>query len=123
MAHTPSRDLQAFCATCPSAEEVISVLQVVGFALTFSMDAVPSSCAGVPPLPAQYHYRNQRGDEVIYLAGCDTDPDGAQLPEHAARFWIHPGADAGATQWVAQVLAVKWSLAWVAVSQAYQEVA
>jgi hypothetical protein len=35
MARTQARDLQAFCATCPSAEEVTSVLQVAGCALTF----------------------------------------------------------------------------------------
>ncbi len=124
MAHTqPCGDLEALCATCTSAEEVTSVLQVLGFALAFHMDAVPSACVGVPPLPAQYHYRDQRGNEVIYLAGCDTDPDGEQLPEHASRFWLHPGADAGATRWVAHALAARWSLAWQAVSPARQDVA
>ena len=124
MAHTqPCGDLEALCATCPSAEEVTSVLQTVGFALAFLMDAVASGCVGVPPLPAQYHYRDRHGNEVIFLAGPDADPDGAQFPEHASRFWIHPGADAGATRWVAHVLAVKWSLTWQPVSQACQDVA
>ena len=122
MIRTQARDLQAFCATCPS-EEVTSVLQAAGFALTFHMDAVPSACAEVPQLPAQYHYRDQRGNEVIYLAGLDTDPDGAPLPKHASRFWLHPGADAGATQWVAQVLAVKGSFAWRMESAVRQDVA
>lgn len=49
MAHTQAHDLEALCATCPSAEEVTSLLQAVGFALTFHMDAVPSACIGVPP--------------------------------------------------------------------------
>jgi hypothetical protein len=123
MARPQARDLQAFCATCPSAEEVTSALQAAGFALIFQMNTVVSSCAEVPPLPAQYHYRDQRGSEVIFLAGRDTDPDGARLPEHAARFWIHPGADAGATRWVAHVLIVKWSLTWQAVSPARHDVA
>ncbi|SRR6266849_7314688 len=123
MAHTQARDLEALCATCPSAEEVTSLLQAVGFALTFHMDAVPSDCVGVPPLPAQYHYCDQHGSEVIYLAGCDTDPDGAELPEHASRFWIHPGADAGSVQMIVHVLAARWSLAWQAVSQTCQDVA
>jgi len=124
MAHTqPCGDLEALCATCPSVEEVTGVLQAIGFELIFHMDAIASGCAEVPPLPAQYHYRDRRGSEVIFLAGSDADPDGAQLPEHASRFWIHPGADAGATRWVAQVLAVKWSFAWQSVSQARQDVA
>ena len=123
MAGTQARDLEAFCVTCPSAEEVTGVLQAVGFALTFHMDAVVSGCADVPLLPAQYHYRDQGGNELIYLAGRDVDPDGAQFPEHASRFWIHAGADAGAARWIAQVLAVKWSLTWQPVSQARQQVA
>jgi hypothetical protein len=123
MAYTQAHDLAAFCATCPSAEEVTNVLQTVGFALTFHMDAVASACAQVPQLPAQYHYRDQHGNEVIYLAGPDTDPDGVPLPKHASRFWLYPGADAGAVGWVAQILAGKWSLAWQMESAARQDVA
>ena len=123
MTHTKVRELEAFCVTCPSVEEVTNLLQSGGFTLAFQMDAVPSACAGAPPLPAQYHYRDQHGSEVIYLAGHDADPDGAELPEHASRFWIHPGADAGAARWVAHVLAVTWSFTWQAVSQARQDVA
>jgi hypothetical protein len=123
MAYIQEQDLEAFCATCPSAEEVTNVLQALGFVLTFHMNAVPPACAEVPPLPAQYHYRDQHGSEVIYLAGHDADPDGAELPEHASRFWIHHGADAEAARWVAHVLAVKWSFTWQAVSQARQDVA
>ena len=124
MAHMqPCGDLEALCATCPSAEEVTNMLQTAGFALVFHMDAVPSACVGVPPLPAQYHYCDRCGSEVIFLAGRDTDPDGVPLPEHASRFWLHPGADAGAAQWVAQVLAVRWSFAWRLESPAHQDVA
>ena len=123
MAHMQAHDLEAFCATCPSAEEVTHLLQAKGFTLAFHMDAVPSACAQVPQLPAQYHYRDQRGNEVIYLAGPDTDPDGVPLPKHASRFWLYPGADAGAAGWVAQVLAGKWSLAWQMESAVRQDVA
>ena len=123
MARMQVHDLEAFCATCPSAEEVTNVLQAIGFALIFHMGAVPSGCAEVPPLPAQYHFRDRRGSEVIFLAGPDTDPDGVPLPEHASRFWLHPGADAGAAQWVAQMLAVRWSFAWRSESPAHQHVA
>src|SRR5260370_29779526 len=104
--------LEVFCATCPSAEEVTHLLQAKGFTLAFHMDAVPSACTQVPQLPAQYHYRDQRGNEVIYLAGPDTDPDGDPLPKPASRFWLHPGADAAAAHWAPHVLAVQWSFAW-----------
>jgi hypothetical protein len=123
MACTQTRDLEAFCAFCPPAEEVSGVLQAVGFALAFHMDSIPPAGAVVPPLPAQYHYRDRRGSEVIFLAGPDADPDGAPLPEHASRFWLYPGADAEAARWVAHVLAVKWSFAWRSESQPIQDVA
>jgi hypothetical protein len=123
MAHTKEQNLEAFCATCPSAEEVTRLLQAIGFILDFHLDAVPSACTEVPSLPAQYHYRDRRGSEVIFLAGPDDDPDGADLPEHASRFWLYCGADAGVARWVAQVLAVKWSFAWQSDSQSCQDVA
>ena len=123
MARMQAHDLEAFCVTCPSVEEVTGILQTIGFALIFHMDAIASGCAGVPPLPAQYHYHDQCGNEVIYLAGPDTDPDGVPLPKHASRFWLHPGADARAARWVAQVLAGKWSFAWQSVLPARQDVA
>jgi hypothetical protein len=59
MAHIKVDELEVFCATCPSAEEVTSLLQAVGFTLIFYMDAVPSACAGALPLPAQYHYQDK----------------------------------------------------------------
>lgn len=123
MAHTKVPEREAFCVTCPSAEEVTSVLQTIGFALVFHMNAVLSACAEVPQLPAQYHYRDQHGNEVIYLAGPDKDPDGVPLPEHASRFWFHPGANAGAARRVAQMLAGKWSFAWRMELPARQDVA
>ena len=52
MAHTKVPEREAFCATCPSAEEVTSLLQTMGFTLAFHMDAVPSACAEVSQLPA-----------------------------------------------------------------------
>jgi hypothetical protein len=123
MTRTKIHELEAFCVTCPSAEEVTHLLQAGGFTLAFQMDAVPSACAGAPPLPAQYHYQDKNGSEVIFLAGRDADPDGVQLPEHASRFWIYPGADAGAARWVANMLATRWSFAWRSESPARQDVA
>jgi len=123
MTHTKVHELEAFCVTCPSAEEVTNLLQAGGFTLAFQMNAVPSACAGAPPLPAQYHYQDKNGSEVIFLAGRDADPDGEQLPKHASRLWIYPGADAGAARWVANTLATRWSFAWRSESPARQHVA
>src|SRR6266700_3711930 len=94
MAHPKAQDLEALCATCPSPQEVSNMLQVLGFELAFHMDVVASPVyAQMSPLPAQYHYRDKYGTEVIYLAGHDADLDGVRLPEHASRFWLYPGAD------------------------------
>ncbi len=118
-----AHDLEAFCAICPTPQEVTNLLQAIGFALAFHMDAILSACAGVPPLPAQYHYRDQRGNEVIFLAGRDADLGDIPLPEHASRFWLYAGADEQVVQWIAHVLAAKWSLTWCRLSQARQDVA
>jgi hypothetical protein len=122
-ARMQAHDLEAFCATCPSTEEVTTLLRAVGFALTFYMDAVPSAYDGVPPLPAQYHYRDRHGSEVIFLAGRAADLDGVELPEHASRFWLYAGTDAEAARWITHVLAIQWSLNWQPLSQARQDVA
>ncbi len=103
MAHTqPCGDLEVLCATCPSAEEVTSLLQAVGFELIFHMDAIASGCAEVPPLPAQYHFRDRRGSEVIFLAGSDADPDAGSIParmqeRHAGwpKCWLSSGLSPG----------------------------
>src|SRR5436305_461002 len=80
---------QAFCATCPSAEEVSTLLATLGFSLDFQLDAQYTS--QLPLLPAQYHYQDVCGTEVIYLAGRDVALDGEQFPPHASRFWLYAG--------------------------------
>ncbi len=124
MAQTKAHDLEAFCATCPTVQEVTTVLQALGLELTVHMDAVISpEYAQLPPLPPQYHYRDRHGSEVIFLAGHDADLDGVWLPAHASRFWIYPGANAGAAWSIVHMLAIKWSLAWQDASQLRQDVA
>lgn len=124
MAHTKVHDLEAFCATCPSIQEVTSLLQTLGFELTFHMDIDASpKYEQVPSLPAQFHFQDEHGTEAIFLAGPDVDLDGVRLPEHASRFWLYPGADAAACRWVAHELAVKWSLHWQPAVQVRQDVA
>ena len=118
MAQTKTHDLEAFCATCPTVQEVTTVLQELELELTFHMDAVISpEYAQLPPLPAQYHYRDRHGSEVVFLAGHDADIDDVRLPAHASRFWIYPGANVGAVWWIAHTLDMKSSLAWQYASQ------
>jgi hypothetical protein len=119
-AHLQVHNLEAFCAICPTPQEVMSVLQEIGFSLVFRMEAVSSACADVPPLPAQYHYR-KGNSEVIFLSGHDVDLDGIQLPENASRFWLYAGADAA--QFVTHVLAIRWPLTWRRLPESRQDVA
>jgi len=124
MAQTKALELEAFCATCPSAQEVTSLLQTLGFELTFHLDIDASpEYEQVPSLPAQFHFQDEHGTEAIFLAGPDADLDGVRLPEHASRFWLYPGADTGAYRRVAHELAVKWSLHWQPAVQVRQDVA
>jgi hypothetical protein len=110
---TQPPDLEAFCMTCPAAEEVTAMLQPFGFELTFQMDAcIYPAYSATPDLPAQYHYRTKHGTEVIYLAGHDADTDGLRLPDHASRFWLYPGADLDKAERVAPDLARRWRLTW-----------
>ncbi len=113
MTHIKAQELEAYCATCPSAQEVTSLLQALGFDLAFHMESDASSAySQVPPLPAQYHYCDRHGNEVIYLAGHDADLDG-----------LYPGADTATFRRVTKALVRKWSLAWRPIVQARQDVA
>ncbi len=124
MAHTKRDELEAFCATCPSAQEVTSLLQTLGFELIFHMDIDTSpEYEHVPPLPAQFHFQDGQGTQAIFLAGLDVDLDGIRLPEHASRFWLYAGADLAAFRRTAHALTVQWSLRWRAESQVSQDVA
>lgn len=113
MAHSQASECTAFCTTCPPPETVISLLQGLGFQLTFQMDAViyPVSSA-TPDLPAQFHFSDEQGTDVIFLAGKDTPMDGEHFPTHACRFWVSPGADPFAYRRIVQVLATRWVLIW-----------
>ena len=124
MAYRKEQDLEAFCTTCPSAQEVTDFLQALGFELIFHMDINASpEYEQVPPLPAQFHFQDKEGTEAIFLAGPDANLDGIRLPEHASRFWLFAGADAAAFRRIAHSLAAQWSLHWRAESQSSQDVA
>ena len=110
----PATELEAFCATCPSAEDVTALVAKMGFRLDFQMDAQRDHKYELPPLAAQYHFKDAHGTEVIYLAGRDfpMNENGESLPSHASRFWLYMGADAQASQLVASTLALRWGFTW-----------
>ena len=110
----PATEFEAFCPTCPPAEEVSALLAKVGLTLAFQMEAQDDlkTLVHLPALPAQYHYKDASGTEVIYLAGHDTPLEGEILPFHASRFWLYPGADAQAFQLALSTLALSYHFTW-----------
>jgi hypothetical protein len=125
MAHALTQDLEAFCSTCPDPEEVTGALQALGLTLIFQMDAFPSAAFfDVAALPAQYHYRDRHGTEVIYLQGPDANTDGIPLPEHASRFWAYLSRNAEVYRRITQAVATRWGFEWrLPLSQTHQDVA
>lgn len=114
MIHPPQprvKDLSAFCAVCPPADVVTALLEDLGFSLIFSMKA--RRYLNVAPLPAQYHYRDGHGTEVVFLAGRDT-PDGVgnKYPNHASRWWLYAGSSPYTFNLVAQTLSAQFSIQW-----------
>lgn len=116
MKSRPARanDLTAYCATCPLPEEVTAVLQPLGFWLAFAMKADDDQeYLHLPPLPAQFHFEDAHGTQLIYLAGNDIDLDDMQpLPAHRSRFWLYAGTDPAELHGVIRILASTWSLTW-----------
>jgi hypothetical protein len=111
--HREASGLDAFCQTCPAPEAVTTLLEGLGFHLSFQMDAIDyPAYTQLPSLPAQYHYTDAHGTQVIYLAGRDAPLDGERFPRRASRFWLFPGADVIAFKGVLSVLVVRWLLVW-----------
>jgi hypothetical protein len=119
------QELEAFCHTCPTPQEVTTCLHTMGFTLVFQMLAyIPPASSAVAPLPAQFHYERPDGMSIIYLAGQDrADEAEERLPPHASRWWAYAGADPDVFSRVTHALAVTWSCSWLRPSQACQEVA
>ena len=106
-------EIEAFCQTCPALEELTRLLHPLGFRLVFQMDAVIyPAYTQTPDLPAQYHYKDEHGTEVIFLAGKGHPLDGEYIPPHASRFWLCAGAHPMIIQNVAQFLATTWAISW-----------
>ena len=104
-------DLTAFSQTCPDPSVVTALLEELGLSLVFSM---PSrgylNCA---TMPAQFHYRDRYGTEVVYLAGRDH-PDGAgnKYPNHVSRWWLYSGSSQDAYSLVVQTLSAAFGIQW-----------
>ncbi len=111
MHQTDSRALEAFCSSCPDPNEVAAVLQGFGFQLTFSMKAAVRRTTTVS-IPAQYHFDDPDGTEILYLAGRDVGDEKTRLPRHESRFWAFSGADSTRYQLVISILANRWTLHW-----------
>ena len=106
---------QSFCQSCPSPGQLTEHLARLGFILTLTLKArrYPSTNKCQPIVqPAQYHYSDGEGTEVIYLAGPDTAEDKEALPRHASRWWIYPGRDHAFYERLMHTLASRYVLTW-----------
>lgn len=121
-------DLTAFCASCPDPTEVARVLHDLGFHLAFSLPADETNAAMrdfLPPLPAQYHFEDQVGTSIVYLAGVDSprladegDEPAASVSSpshylpHASRFWLSEENREPDIGRVRETLAAQWGFRW-----------
>jgi hypothetical protein len=121
----PPDEFEAFCHSCPEPEEVIMFFKQLGLHLDFQMEAfAPPEYSELSALPAQFHFADDSGMSLIYLAGEDSVmEDGERLPVHKSRFWAYAGADAQRFEQITQNVALHWSFTWRCSSQAQQEVA
>ncbi|GCE04234.1 hypothetical protein [Dictyobacter aurantiacus] len=108
---TQTRPCEGFCQTCPDPQEVAYILEPRGFSLHFQLNSQHSY--NLPDLPAQYHYRDAQGTEVIFLAGKDHPEPGTRFPAHQSRWWVFCGSSHFTFNLVAQELASHWGIAWV----------
>ncbi|GCE26406.1 hypothetical protein KDA_18900 [Dictyobacter alpinus] len=108
---TQTQTLEGYSLTCPDPQEVTALLQPLAFTLHFQIAAKSFQYSAA--LPAQYHFRDEHGTEVIYLAGKDTPEDRIPLPAHQSRWWIYMGASEEAFHQVSRVIAARWFIAWL----------
>lgn len=121
-----TKEHSAFCATCPSPEVVAHLLAPFGLTLTYTRPAeVAQEYLHLPPLPAQYHFEDDWGTQVQFLAGPDTplladDEDDederpaacVSYPPHASRFWLIHGANHLSARRVQEALSAHLALRW-----------
>jgi len=121
----PPDELEVFCLSCPEPEQVIPFLTQLGLRLDFQMEAfAPPVYSPLAQLPAQFHFVDDSGMSIIYLAGEDSaTEEGERLPVHKSRFWAYAGADAQRFEKITQQVARRWSFTWHYPSQTQQDVA
>lgn len=121
-----AKEHSAFCATCPAPEAVTGLLAQFGLTLTYTHPPeIAQEYLHLPPLPAQYHFEDDWGTQVQFLAGPDTSlladdeddedklPAGrASYPHHASRFWLIPGANELVARRVQEALAAQLMFRW-----------
>src|SRR5215471_400272 len=107
----PGDELEAFCHSCPEAQEVCTFLRQLGLRLDFEMEAfAPPLYSELSELPAQFHFADESGMSLIYLAGEDHDTEeGERLPVHQSRFWAYAGGDAQRFEQITRLVALRWS--------------
>jgi hypothetical protein len=123
--HQPPDELEAFCHLCTEPQEVIAFLKQLSLRLDFQMEAfVPPEYSPLEELPAQFHFEDDSGMSLIYLAGEDSaTEDYEHLPAHKSRFWAYAGADAQRFEQITRLVALQWSFTWHCPAQAQQDVA
>jgi hypothetical protein len=108
--------LEAFCGICPDAQVVREQMRRLGFRLTFYLPSFRYPSQGkydaTISQPAQYHYGDDFGTEVIFLAGADMAEDRQSLPPHASRWWIYPGRAQTKVDAVKSTLTSCWLMQW-----------
>ena len=121
----PFDELEAFCPSCPEPEEVSTFLKQLGLRLDFQMKAFePPVYSELSELPAQFHFADDSGMNLIYLAGEDNIMEvGERLPAHKSRFWAYGGVDAQRFEKIIQLVALRWSFTWNYPAHAEQDVA
>jgi len=123
--HHPHDELEAFCHSCPKLEEVKTFLKQLGLRLDFQMEAfAPPVHSPLAELPAQFHFADDSGMSLIYLAGEDHATEvGERLPIHKSRFWAYAGADTERFERITHLVALQWSFTWHCPEEAQQDVA
>ena len=123
--HQAFDELEAFCHSCPEPQEVTAFLKQLGLRLDFQMETfAPPEYSPLAQLPAQFHFADDSGMSLIYLAGEDNAmEEGERLPIHRSRFWAYAGADAQHFERITQHVSLRWSFTWYHPSQAQQDVA
>jgi hypothetical protein len=119
----PLAELEALCHSCPDPEEVKTFLKQLGLRLDFQMEAfAPPIYSKLSELPAQFHFVDEFGMSLIYLAGQDSAmEEGERLPAHKSRFWADAGADVQHFEQITHLVALCWSFICYCPAQAEQD--